>query len=62
MYMNKIFLIGGATFSFNFGCRSRAIEGIVDWKSSSRISRPPTPPNPDSTVVGLLARGLCCRS
>ena len=60
--MNKIFLIGGATCSFNFGSRLTAIEGIVDGKSSSRVSRPPTPPNQDSTVVGLLARGLCCRS
>ena len=53
--MNKIFLIGDATFGFNFGSRLTAIEGIVDGKSSSRVSRPPTPPtppNPDSTVMG----------
>jgi hypothetical protein len=42
--MNNIFLIGGATFSFIFGSRLTAIEGIVDGKSSSRVSRPPTPP------------------
>ena len=52
MYMNKIFLIGGATCSFNFGSRLTAIEGIVDGKSSNRVSRPPTPPNQDSTVMG----------
>ena len=38
MYMNKIFLIAGATFSFNFGSHLTAIEGIVDGSPAAWLA------------------------